>query len=246
MSGKGFLQIGWETCLDWLYPRDCLHCHTPVEKDAKLKYLCETCWQQVEVFRPPQCPQCGLPYYGIVTTERECQHCKELNPYFRRGQTTFRLRSPMRSLIHALKYAKGRYALQDLINVALSASETRSFLENSILVPVPLHPIRYLKRTYNQSELIARALSERVKYTHVDTCLRRVKWTDTQTRLTFAERQKNLKDVFAIQPNYSIQPEKKYVVVDDVFTTGSTLNSCCKALLEAGITKLDIFALGHG
>ncbi len=246
MSGKGLLQRGWERALDWLYPRDCLHCSAPLHSDSNLKYLCDSCFQKVEVFAPPQCPQCGLPYYGVVTVERECQHCKELSPNFRKGHTTFRLRSPMRSLIHALKYGKGRYALEDLVKVALSAPNTISFLENSILVPVPLHPVRQMYRTYNQSELIANELSKAIGSVKVESCLKRTKWTNTQTRLTFAERQKNLRNVFTLKPKVQLTPESRYIVVDDVFTTGSTLNSCCKILLREGVTKLDIFALGHG
>lgn len=246
MSGKGFLLESWEVVLDWLYPRDCLHCHVPLDRNSQLKYLCDSCLLKVEIFAPPQCPRCGLPYYGVVTTERECQHCKELNPHFGKGHTTFRLRSPMRASIHALKYGKGRYALEDLINVALSAPNTKSFLEGSILVPVPLHPFRQMKRTYNQSELIARALSKAIENVKVESCLQRTRWTNTQTRLTFAERQKNLRNVFSLKPNANIDPFQRYVVVDDVFTTGSTLNSCCKTLLHGGVRELDIFALGHG
>jgi competence protein ComFC len=145
-----------------------------------------------------------------------------------------------------LKYGKGRYALEDLINVALSAPNTKSFLEGSILVPVPLHPFRQMKRTYNQSELIARALSKAIENVKVESCLQRTRWTNTQTRLTFAERQKNLRNVFSLKPNANIDPLQRYVVVDDVFTTGSTLNSCCKTLLHGGVRELDIFALGHG
>ena len=246
MSGKGILLGSWENALDWLYPRDCLHCHTPLNRHSKLKYLCDSCLLHVEVFADPQCPRCGLPYYGVVTAERECQHCKELSPYFRKGHTTFRLRSPMRALIHALKYGKGRYALEDLIKVALSAPNTKAFLANSTLVPVPLHPLRQLQRTFNQSELIAHEVSKAIEGVKVDSCLKRNRWTNTQTRLTFAERQKNLKNVFSVSPKSKIDPNQRYIVVDDVFTTGSTLNSCCKTLLREGVRELDIFALGHG
>ncbi len=250
MSGKGLLLNQgsplWQQFLDALYPRNCLSCFTPLDSTATLRYLCNDCFQQVEVFNPPQCHRCGLPFYGTVTTSRDCPHCKELEPHFGNGQTTFRLRSPMRALIHALKYGKGHYALPDLVKVALQAPKTREFLEGAVLVPVPLHPWRQFKRTFNQSELLAKTLCKELDNTRVELLLKRTKWTSTQTLLTHQERQRNLKNVFAINTQTPIDPNQRYVVVDDVFTTGATLNSCCKTMRQAGATKLDIFALGHG
>ena len=250
MSGKGLLlnqgsQL-WRQFLDALYPRNCLSCFAPVGQKSALRYLCDDCFQQVEVFMPPQCHRCGLPFYGVVTTSRDCPHCKELVPVFGNGQTTFRLRSPMRSVIHALKYGRGYYALPDLVKVALKAQKTREFLEGSVLVPVPLHPWRKFKRTFNQSELIARALCKELNNTRVELLLKRTKWTQTQTLLTHQERQRNLRNVFALNNRTTIDTNQRYVIVDDVFTTGATLNSCCQTMLKGGATKLDIFALGHG
>lgn len=250
MFGKGvLLALGKRVLrrgLDSIYPRDCLNCYAPVEDNASLQYLCNECFKYVEIFVPPQCKRCGLPFYGIVSVPRPCPHCVELDPVYDHGHTAFRLKSPARPLIHALKYNRGKYALPDLVKIALQAPATRDFLEDAVLVPVPLHIFRQWKRTYNQSELVAQSMTKLLDGTIVDPILERIRWTHTQTHLTHTERQKNLKNAFAVRKNAKIDPGKRYIVVDDVFTTGATLNACCKILRKAGVDKLDIFALGHG
>ena len=250
MPGKGILlALGKRALrkgLDSVYPRDCLYCYAPVEDNASLQYLCNECFKYVEIFVPPQCKRCGLPFYGIASVPRQCPHCVDLDPVYDRGHTAFRLKSPARPLIHALKYKRGKYALADLAKLALQAPATRDYLEGAVLVPVPLHVFRGWKRTYNQSELIAQTLADSLDNVVVEPLLERIRWTHTQTLLTHAERQKNLKNAFAVRKKATIDPSRRYVVVDDVFTTGATLNACCKILRKAGADKLDIFALGHG
>jgi ComF family protein len=250
MPGESLLLRFWRksrhTVLDSIYPRDCLNCFAPVGENSSLQYLCEECLKYLEIFVPPQCNQCGLPFYGIVTAPRQCPHCVELDPVYDRGHTAFRLKSPARPLVHALKYNHGRYALPDLVKIAFMAPATKDFLAGAVLVPVPLHLFRKWKRTYNQTELIAQSICGELENTVVEPVLERIRWTRTQTILTHAERQNNLKNAFALRKKSMIDPNKRYVVVDDVFTTGATLNACCKVMRKAGATKLDIFALGHG
>jgi len=152
----------------------------------------------------------------------------------------------MRGLVHALKYRAGSFVLRDIVDIALMATGIEEFLNESILVPVPLHPIRQWKRTFNQCELIAEELAERVSSCKVRSLLRRIRWTGSQTRLSRDERCRNMQDAFDLKRGISLNPDSRYVVVDDVFTTGSTLNACCSVLRRFGATNLDILALGHG
>jgi len=112
---------------------------------------------------------------------------------------------------------------------------------------VPLHPRKLRERRYNQSLLLAEC-GERVAAGRavVGELLRRVVDTESQTHYDRAARQKNLKNAFALASGASINPAQRYLLVDDVFTTGSTLNACAAVLRRAGALNLDVVTLGHG
>ena len=120
------------------------------------------------------------------------------------------------------------------------------FLAGAVLVPVPLHPLRKWKRTFNQCELIAGELAQRVPNCRMQVLLQRKRWTGSQTRLSRQQRRRNMRDAFALKRGARVDPSLRYVVVDDVFTTGATLNACCATLRNCGVANLDILALGHG
>ena len=152
----------------------------------------------------------------------------------------------MRELVHTLKYQNGFFALKDLVSVALIAPGVREFLEGAVLVPVPLHPWRQFRRSYNQTRLIAEKLVPEVRDVRMEDLLRRVRWTGSQTRLSREKRRLNMRGAFALRKGRVVDASVRYVVLDDVFTTGSTLNACCETLRRAGAVNLDILALGHG
>ena len=152
----------------------------------------------------------------------------------------------MRGLVHALKYRAGSFVLRDIVDIALMATGIEEFLNESILVPVPLHPIRQWKRTFNQCELIAEELAERVSSCKVQSLLRRIRWTGARLGYLETSDAETCKMLLTLKRGISLNPDSRYVVVDDVFTTGSTLNACCSVLRRFGATNLDILALGHG
>jgi len=209
-------------------------------------HLCPGCLLDVEIFKPPCCSTCGFPFYGMLAGPRSCPHCKELRPKFNSGRTAYHLHGPMRALIHTLKYRAGSFALRDLVEVARMSPGMDEFLAGAVLVPVPLHPLRKWKRTFNQCELIAGELAQRVPNCRMQVLLQRKRWTGSQTRLSRQQRRRNMRDAFALKRGARVDPSLRYVVVDDVFTTGATLNACCATLRNCGVANLDILALGHG
>ena len=122
----------------------------------------------------------------------------------------------------------------------------RDFLIESILVPVPLHPTKERERGYNQSEVIAQFLAQQAMNCEVENLLRRIEFTKTQTQLNREERHKNVKNAFAMASDAVVIPNRNYILVDDVFTTGSTLNACSVVLREAGAKRIKVVTLGHG
>lgn len=231
---------------DVVFPPACVHCRSLVE-DSPYRHLCTRCAREIAWVRPPHCLTCGHPFHGEVEGERLCPHCVGLAPAFREGRTAVLLKGPARSLVHALKYHHGLHVLEDVAAIFRASDHLRDWARDAVLVPVPLHPRRRRRRGYNQSALLAASLAEAAGgNARVESLLRRVIHTASQTRHDRRTRRANLKNAFALAPGAAITPGQHYILIDDVFTTGSTLNSCALVLRRAGCLKLDVVTFGHG
>ena len=244
-SPKFVLQMG-QALLEILMPGDCPGCGEPVE-GGPFRRVCGLCAGSIDWIRRPFCDLCGLPSLGAEMVARHCPHCRDLQPSFGKGRALFLSTGVARSFIHDVKYHGDRTLLGDLPLLIPSNPDFSNHLEDAVLVPVPLHRRRLRQRGYNQSVWIADALSAcfdiRLK---VEPILVRTRNTRTQTRLSREARMANVKNAFALKPRTRLDKSKRYVVVDDVFTTGSTLDACAGVLLEAGLEEVDVAALGHG
>lgn len=121
------------------------------------------------------------------------------------------------------------------------------YIRDAVLVPVPLHPVRLRERGFNQSEHIARMLAHCSDNTaRVEKLLVRSHYTQSQTHLNRAARSQNVKNAFALAHDAVLDSKNSYIIVDDVFTTGSTLNACAQTLRKAGATRLKVATIGHG
>lgn len=231
--------------LDLVYPRECLVTGSPVEAESPCRFLSREGMETIFYIAPPHCRTCGAPFYGEMLGLRDCPHCRELNPAFAEGRSVWLLRDAGREIIHELKYNKGRHLLPDIQTLVRQRNDFMAFLTGGVLVPVPLHPLRERERGYNQSRLIAQQLAGTVNGELQD-LLVRVKYTETQTRLDRAARQKNMRSAFSLADKARVDPAQRYILVDDVFTTGSTLNSAAQELRRAGAQRVDVATLGHG
>lgn len=232
---------------DVLFPPRCVHCFGVVPSGGDFRQVCPACVAQFAWVQPPHCATCGHPFYGELAGERLCPHCMGLAPAFREGRTAVLLKGPARSLVHELKYHRGLHVLADVETIFRRAAHVLELARGAVLVPVPLHPRKLRERTYNQSLLIAQALARAAGGgTRIAALLRRTADTISQTHQDRRARQDNLKNAFALAKGAVISPADSYVLVDDVFTTGSTLNSCARALRRAGGVNLTVVTLGHG
>lgn len=232
---------------DLVFPPVCVSCRGIVASGGGYRHLCAKCVAQLDRVQPPHCTTCGHPFYGIVEGERLCPHCEGLAPAFREGRTAVLLKGPGRALVHELKYHRGLHVVEDMERIFRETAHVMELARGATLVPVPLHPRKLRERGYNQSEEIAHCLARAAGGgARVEQVLRRAVDTVSQTHHDRRARQANLKNAFALASRATITRAQHYVLVDDVFTTGSTLNSCALVLRRAGAVNLDVVTFGHG
>lgn len=238
---------------DVVFPPRCVHCRGVVEAEGRrgaaggFRHVCARCAAQIDYVRPPHCTTCGHPYYGVVEGERICPHCAGLDPAFNEGRTAVLFRGPARALVIELKYHRGLHVLTDMEEIFRRAAHVCELARGAVLVPVPLHPRKERERGYNQAALLAGALAAAAGGgARVAQLLRRVTDTATQTAFDRRTRMANLKNAFALVRGVALNPAQHYLLVDDVFTTGSTLNSCARTLRRAGGLNLGVATFGHG
>jgi ComF family protein len=235
---------------DVVFPATCVQCRglvEPVNEGDGFQHLCVRCAAQIEYVRPPHCTTCGHPFYGVVEGERVCPHCEGLHPAFQEGRTAVLFKGPARALVIELKYHRGLHVLHDMELVFGRSPHLLEFVRGAVLVPVPLHPRKARERGYNQAQLLTEGLARAAGgETRVESLLRRVVDTVTQTAFDRRARSANLKNAFALARGAAINPGSRYILVDDVFTTGSTLNSCAQTLRRAGALNLGVATFGHG
>lgn len=214
--------------LDVLLPRSCELCGG--EPVASMD-LCPQCLSKFESLIEPFCPQCSEPNYSITEMSYPCPNCRGVRKPYDFARAGFRSHHGARELIHEFKY-NGQFHLgRTLGHLALAAFEAdwRFHEDDWLVVPVPLHRSRKRQRGFNQAEEIARWL---VKSTGLELApvLKRVRATTTQTNLSRSQRQQNLLKAFELEEKYHGQFRGRSVLlIDDVFTTGSTIESCARA-----------------
>lgn len=231
---------------DVAFPRVCVSCDGLVEAGV-YRHVCAKCAEKLDYVEAPACYVCGHPFYGELAGERMCPHCEGLAPAFREGRTCVLFKGPARALVHELKYHRGLYALADIEEVIRHAPRVLELVRDAVLVPVPLHSRKERERGYNQSLLLAECFARAAGgQTRVEPLLIREIDTVSQTAFDRNTRRTNLKNAFALTRRVAINTAQHYILVDDVFTTGSTLNSCAGVLRRAGCLSLDVVTFGHG
>lgn len=237
------LQHAGGAFLSLIYPPHCAMCATALDAGA---HLCTTCKNAARHIRPPFCKVCSQPFDGAIDGEFACANCGQRRFYFECAVTRYRSCGVVRELVHRFKYQREfhlRHPLSDWLAESLEdpriARQTFDFF-----VPVPLHATRLREREFNQAQVLADLLSRRTGVPLLD-CLRRIRHTTTQTRFDRAERMENLLNAFQIRNNAVVQG-RHLVLVDDVLTTGSTVDECARVLKNAGAESVRVVTVARG
>jgi len=231
----------YQEFLEFFFPPFCLSCEERLSRGDE--FFCSVCYRAFEPIPLPLCDVCGAPLGNRVIEKRYCPQCPTRPVYFDQARAPLLYHGPVVQGILALKF---RYQIElaeffARILVYYLNMELKTGVFDAI-IPVPLHFRRYVHRGYNQAGQIGKELS---RYTGVplwENLVRRTRHTSPQTRLEHSRRFQNVEGAFEL-----VYPEpikgKHILLLDDVYTTGSTLNACAKALREGGIGKITALAV---
>jgi ComF family protein len=212
--------------LNLLFPKWCIGCG----KEGEL--ICQSCLSSLPRVTPPLCPKCGRPQSSGIL----CPTCVSWQANIDGIRSPFRFDGVTRQAIHQLKYRNLR-TLAALLALLLNDYLVSNPLPVEVLVPVPLHRKRLRERGYNQSSLLARGLGKLHNLPVVDNCLIRQRPSPPQARTSnVEERKSNVADAFTCR-DQRLQ-DKQVLLIDDVATSGATLDACAKALKEAGASSV--------
>jgi competence protein ComFC len=210
----------WKS-LDWLFPPLCAGCGI-----SKTRW-CIDCTRKCELIKPPGCPKCGRP--GVFYST--CDLCNSTKPVYTKLRSWAVYNGPIRNAIHRLKYGRD-IALGEILAIFLLRLCQKQEWMVDLIVPVPLSYDRMTMRGYNQASLLAKPLAHKLDVNYSDTILFRDRDTRSQVGLSAQERKNNVWGAFRAQKDLLV--DKNILLVDDVITTGSTLNACAEALLLEG------------
>ena len=216
-----------------VYPPHCLVCGRPTGEDED-RYLCRDCIGRIEFVTEPTCPKCGHQL-GLFSNVRRCLNCRNVPLRFDRAVAAAHHAGAARDMVLALKFAAQKcnaFPLSKLLAARLADTDIPE--KAQFILPVPLHRSRQRSRGFNQSELLAVELGERLGLTVLTKVLRRTVNTPPQTgEMSLASRRANVKGAFSARTSKTITG-RSVLLVDDVLTTGATTSECAGVLKRAG------------
>ena len=250
MSRPGFQQAGerfqraLQFLYDWFYPRACAGCgtHSPTAS----RYLCWDCLSRVDFIRPPYCDVCGDPVPGRIGHAYTCAWCSAHRIHFRQARSAARYDGPLGQMIRDFKYHGHLWLAYDL--AALLEAAVRTHFDGvifDVVTAVPLHPAKERARGYNQSAVLAGTLAQKLRLPFYSRLMFRRRATPTQTHLTAEQRIANVRDAFGTRWRRWLEG-RRVLLVDDVMTTGATVNECARALIAGGAAAVHVVTVARG
>lgn len=218
--------------LNLLYPPRCVGCRRIGVS------LCAECIEQFPRVEPPFCARCG----DQVVAEGLCTRCRTSPLQIERIRAVVYFEGVLREALHQLKY-QGRTALAEPLGGLMAAYWVQHALSADIVVPVPLHAARLRERGYNQAALLARAMTRRIGLALDEQTLVRERATAPQVDLDASQRKENVRGAFRCSAR--TLTGRRVLLVDDVCTTGATLEACAIALYEGGASSVQALTLAR-
>jgi ComF family protein len=227
--------------VDVALPKLCAACREPVGGEG----LCAGCWSKLSFIAPPYCERLGIPFPydpgpGVLSLEAIADP-----PAYRRARAAVRYDDVSRKLVHALKYGD-RLDLAPTLGRWMTRAGRELVVEDDAIVPVPLHWRRQWARRFNQSAVLAEVVAKGAGKPVVHGALKRIKPTPQQVGLSQTERAANVQGAFAVPAtSKTTVTGRKILLVDDVLTSGATVDACARALLRAGAASVDVLVFAR-
>jgi ComF family protein len=242
MSGVRHL---WDQGLNLLYPAACCGCGRETERPR----FCSRCHGEIRAPRSPLCLVCGTPFGTAGDVDHRCSRCLTHAPEFGRARACAiydaadGVEHPLKSVLQRYKYGR---------EVSLARPLGRLLAERcplpvgayTVLMPVPLHLARLRWRGFNQAQFLAQGLARQAGIPLDPFSLERVRPTRPQVELNEAERRRNVRHAFRVRRADGVRGQR-VLLIDDVYTTGATVDECSRELMRAGAAQVDVLALAR-
>ena len=232
------------TALAAFYPNIC-QAWRRMSATSEQGFLCAQCLKDIRFVESPICEKCGEPFPGELSIPFTCGNCALQQHNFDSARSSTLSVSLMRDVVHQYKFMSATWFEPFLMRVFLQSAVPA--LRNGAwdgVVSTPLHSVKFRERGFNQSDRLALCLAEQLRIPLIYSALFRVKSTKSQSTLPRTERLNNVKRAFQVNRDVFLSG-KKLILVDDVMTTGATVNACAGALKDAGALKVAVWTLAN-
>jgi len=227
--------------LDYIYPPRCISCSELMQENGG---FCAACWSQLNFITKPYCRICCFEFsFDPGEGNDICLKCNTTPPSYNIARSVLRFDENSKKLIHDLKYHDSTFVASNFAKIIVNMHK-EIISDANFIIPVPMHKWKRLFRLYNQSQILATNLAKEAGMKMLPDILMKVKYTKSQTGLSKKQRQENLKGSIAVVKKDVIKG-KKIILVDDVMTTGSTVDLCAAKLRKAGAKEIVVICVAR-
>lgn len=239
---KQLLKRGIASCVDTVLPPRCVISGETVDKQGM---IAPHMWRQLDFIHGAKCDACGFPFGFDVMEGSLCASCIDYPKSFDSARSALKYDDISRDLILGFKHGDQTHAARAFTPWLKAAGKDMLGVADCI-VPVPLHRLRLIKRRYNQAAIMAQYLSKETGVPVLVDGLKRVRSTPPQGHMDTKARYRNVRKAFVVNPKrLNTLAGKTVILMDDVYTTGATVNECTKALKKAGVAAVHVLTLAR-